>query len=262
MPAARYASTPNNAERIPAAREILAEYARSKAPAAGTPSGKDGGRGVGAAAAVVESGGLAAAAAVEAAELEARAAVAVAAAAAAALETRAAEGSVAPGEPRPAVALGSAARVAHPTPNVAPFRPRGSPFPLPTVADGGGCHGTRTFTATDEARLAKSPMRTQDAAREPTAELTSLHARYKNALRAVLPAGVTRPAELGDLGLSAVACIRSTLFTQAELASANLGDVERLAARSRSARAVCERLREDVRDQTTCDAIKSSEVQV
>ena len=75
--------------------------------------------------------------------------------------------------------------------------------------------------------------------RELTAELTSLYVRYKNALRAVLPAGATRPAEVAELGPSAVACIRSTLLAQAELASAILGDVERLAARSRSARAVC-----------------------
>ena len=81
-------------------------------------------------------------------------------------------------------------------------------------------------------------MRTQDVARELTAELTSLHVRYKNALRAVLPVGVRRPAEVGDLGPSAVACIRSTLFAQTELASAILRDLERLAAKSRSARTV------------------------
>ena len=67
---------------------------------------------------------------------------------------------------------------------------------------------------------------------------------------------------MGDLGPFAVACTRSTLFAQAELASAILGDVERLAAKSRSARTVCERLRGDVRDQTTCNAITSGEVQV
>jgi len=78
----------------------------------------------------------------------------------------------------------------------------------------------------------------------------------------VLPAGVTRPAEVGDLGPSAVACIRSTLLSQAELASAIVGDVERLAAKSRSARAVCERLLEGVRDQTICNAITCGEVQV
>ena len=101
------------------------------------------------------------------------------------------------------------------------------------------------------------------SARTPlTAELTSLHVRYKNALRAVLPAGVRRPAEVGDLGPPAVACIRSTLFAQTELAIAILGDVERLAAKSRSATAVYERLREDVRDQTICDAITCGEVQV
>ena len=120
--------------------------------------------------------------------------------------------------------------------------------------------GARACTATDQARLAKSSMRTQDAALELTAELTSLHVRYRNALRAVLPAGVRRPAEVGDLGPSAVACIRNPLLAQAELASAILGDVERLAAKSRSAITVCERLREDVRDQTICTAITSGEV--
>ena len=105
-------------------------------------------------------------------------------------------------------------------------------------------------------------MRTQDAARELTAELTSLHVRYKNALRAALPVGVRRPAEVGDLGPSAVACIRSTLFAQTELADAILRDLGRLAAKSRSAKTVYERLREDVRDQTICDAITSGEVQV
>ena len=93
------------------------------------------------------------------------------------------------------------------------------------------CYGARSLTATDQTRLAESPMRTQDTARELTAELTSLHIRYKNALRAVLPAGVRRPAEVGDLGLSAAACIRSNLLAQAELAGAIFGDVERLAAK-------------------------------
>ena len=37
-------------------------------------------------------------------------------------------------------------------------------------------------------------MRTQNSARRPTAELTSLHVRYKNALRAALPTKVTSPA--------------------------------------------------------------------
>ena len=105
-------------------------------------------------------------------------------------------------------------------------------------------------------------MRTQHAARKLTAELTSLYVRYKNAQRAVLPTGVTRPAEVADLGPSAVACIRRTLAALAELASAVLGDVERLAAKHRSARAECERLREDARDQTICNAITSGEVQV
>ena len=58
------------------------------------------------------------------------------------------------------------------------------------------------------------------------------------------------------------ACIRSTLAVQTDLARAVLGDVERLAARSRSARAVCERLREDAHDQTICNAITSGEVHV
>ena len=39
-------------------------------------------------------------------------------------------------------------------------------------------------------------------------------------------------------------------------------DLHRHRHQSRSARAVCERLREDVRDQTTCNAITSGEVQV
>ena len=57
-------------------------------------------------------------------------------------------------------------------------------------------------------------MRTQHAARKPMSELTSLRVRYKNALRAVLPTGVTGPAEVSevvDLGPSAVACIRRNL---------------------------------------------------
>ena len=90
-------------------------------------------------------------------------------------------------------------------------------------------------------------MRTQNSAHRPTAELTGLHVRYTNALRADLPAGVTRPAEVADLGPSAVACIRSTLAAQADLACAILADVGCLAAKSRSAKTVYERLREVVR---------------
>ena len=69
----------------------------------------------------------------------------------------------------------------------------------------------RSFTAADQARLAESSKPAQNPARRPTAEFTSLHVRYMNALRAVFPAGVTRPAKLADLGPSAVACFRSTL---------------------------------------------------
>ena len=75
-------------------------------------------------------------------------------------------------------------------------------------------------------------MRTQNPARRFTAELTGLHVRYKNALRAALPAEVTRPAEVADLGPSAVACIRSTLVAQADLARVILAGVLRLAAKS------------------------------
>ena len=113
------------------------------------------------------------------------------------------------------------------------------------------------ITATDQARLAESSLRTQSSARWPTAKLTGLHGRYKNALRAVLPAGVTRPAEVADLGPSAIACIRSTLAAQTGLVHTILADVERLAAKSWSAKTVYERLRKDVRDQTTCRAITS-----
>ena len=108
--------------------------------------------------------------------------------------------------------------------------------------------GVRAFTATEQVRRAESSRRTQHAAQKLTAELTSLHVRYKNALRAVLPPEVTRPAEVADLGSSAVACRRSTLAAQADLARAVLGDVERLAARPRSVRTVCARLREDARN--------------
>ena len=131
---------------------------------------------MGTAVAAAEAEGLAAAAAVDAAELEAQAAEAVAAGAAA-LEACVAEENAALGAPRVVTALGTAARVAHPTPNAAPLRPRGSAVPPPAAEDGGMCYGARAFTATDQARLAESSMRTQDAARELTAELTSLHVR-------------------------------------------------------------------------------------
>ena len=202
---------------------------------------------MGAAAAIAEAESSAAVAADKAAELEAWAAAAVAAAAAA-LVARAAEEGLRPEAPRPEAAQSSAARVAHPTQNVAPLRPLGSPVPPPAAAAGEGYTGARAFTATDQARLAESSMRTQHEAQKLTAELTSLHVRYKNALRAVLPAGVTRPAEEADLRPSAVACIRSTLDAQAGLGSAVLGDVGRPAAKSRSARAMCGRLREEVCD--------------
>ena len=48
-------------------------------------------------------------------------------------------------------------------------------------------------------------MRTPNLARKLTAELTSLHVRYNNALRAALPPGVSGPAEVADLGPSVVA---------------------------------------------------------
>ena len=105
-------------------------------------------------------------------------------------------------------------------------------------------------------------MSTQNSARMPTAELTSPHVRYKNALRAALPAGVTRPTEVADLGPSAVACIRRTLAAQTDLARAIIADVERLASKSRSARAVHGRLREEVRDQAICNAITSGDGEV
>ena len=105
-------------------------------------------------------------------------------------------------------------------------------------------------------------MRTQNSARRLTAQLNSLHVRYKNALRVVLPAGVTRPTEVADLGPSAVACTRSTLTAQTDLARAIFADVERLAAKSRRARTVYERLREEVRDRAICNAIASGGVEI
>ena len=104
-------------------------------------------------------------------------------------------------------------------------------------------------------------MRTQYAARKLTAELTCVCVWYKHALRAVLPPGVSWPAEVTALGLSAVACIRSALAAQADLARAIL-DVKRLAAKPRSARTACERLCEDIRHQTTTIVITCGEVQV
>ena len=160
--------------------------------------------------------------------------------------------------------MASAARVAQPTPSVATRRAdRRACLPRRRfIAAGEAYLGARAFTATDQARLAESSMRTQNPARRPTAELTSLHVRYKNALRAFLPGGVTRPAEVADLGPSVVARTRSTLVAQTELARAIITDVERLATRSRGARTVYERLREDARDQTICNAITSGEVKV
>ena len=96
-------------------------------------------------------------------------------------------------------------------------------------------------------------MRAQNPARRLTAELTSLHVRYKNALRAVLPAGVTRPAE--------VACTRSIPAAQTDLARAILADVERPAAKSRRAGAVYGRLRGYVHDKTICNAITIGDVE-
>ena len=86
-------------------------------------------------------------------------------------------------------------------------------------------------------------MRTQNSAHRLTAELTGLHVRYKNALRTVLPTGVTGLVKVADFGPSVVACIRRTLTAQTELARATIVDVERLATRLRSARTVYERLR-------------------
>ena len=258
--AGRYTASPTTAERIVAARARLAGPAGGGA-GAGTPGGEDAGRGASAADAAASAERLAAAAEAEATELEALAAKAVETAAAA-LGAFVAEEGAAPRSSPAAAGPSAAARVAHPTPNVGPLRPRGTTVPSPAAESREAYHGARTFSATDQARLAESSMRTQDAARELTAELTSLHVRYKNALRAALPAGVRRPAEVGDLGPSAVACIRSTLFAQTELADAILRDLERLAAKSRSAKTVYERLREDVRDQTICDAITSGEVRV
>ena len=184
---------------------------------------------------------------------------------AAALLTRAAAAARGAADPAPrphASALASPARVAQPTPGVALRQPASSPAPPAAPAAGETYLGLRAFTATDQARHAESSVRTQNSARRPTEELTSLHVRYKNALRAVLTAVVTRPAELADLGSSAVACISSTLAAQTDLAHAVLADVERLAARSRTARTTYGRLRKNVRDQTTCYAITRGEVTV
>ena len=105
-------------------------------------------------------------------------------------------------------------------------------------------------------------MRTQNSARRLKAGLPSLHVGYKNALRADLPAEVTRPAEVADPGPSAVACIRTILAAQTDLAGAVLDGVERLAAKSRSARTVHGRLREEARGHTTCSAITGGGVVV
>ena len=260
-PAGKYAVSPTTAERIVAARARLSGAAGGGAKPADTPGGGDAGRGASAAEAAAGAERLAAAAEAEAAELEAAAAKAVETAAAA-LGALVADEGAAPRSSPAAAGQSAAARVAHPTPNLGLLRPRGTTAPTPAAESREAYHGARGFSATEQARLAESSMRTQDAARELTAELTSLHVRYKNALRAALPVGVRRPAEVGDLGPSAVACIRSTLFAQTELADAILRDLERLAGKSRSAKTVYERLREDVRDQTICDAITSGEVQV
>ena len=92
-------------------------------------------------------------------------------------------------------------------------------------------------------------MRTQHLACRPTAELTSPHIQCKNALRAALPAGVIRPDEVADLGLSAAAHTSSPLAALTDLAHAILADVEHLTAKSSSSRSVFERSREGARDQ-------------
>ena len=215
-----------------------------------------------------EGGTAAAGAATEAEELEAQAAAAVAAAAellagvAAAAAAAAPVAPAAPAAPQHAKTTASPARVIQLTPSAALRRPGRSPVPPAAAALGKVLPGTRAFTATNQARLAESLMRKHNSARRLTAKLTCLYVQYKNALRAALPAGVTRPGEVADLGQSAVARIRSTLAAQTDLARAILADVERFAAKSSSSRAMYGRLSEEVRDQAICNAIASGEVKL
>ena len=154
-------------------------------------------------------GTVAVGAATEAAELETQEAADIAALAE--LQNRAAAVAmapvvpVAPAAPRLAEVPASPARVAQPTPSAALRRPANSPVPPAAPALGVAFPGARAFTAAHQDRLAESPMRTQNSASRTTAELTSLHIRYTNGLRVGLPAGVTRPAEVADLGPSAAA---------------------------------------------------------